>query len=343
MANDAKTIFRSKHRRNYTVVSNEILYNPGLSGKAKWVLMYLLSKPEDWQTRIGDIVAHGTDGRDAVLSGIKELKAAGYLQKVRVTCPETKRVLRWETHVFDEPQPELQNTGKPHVEKPDSGKPQSGKANTTKYGSNQDIELTNHSRLTTTTKDERGSSSEGESASLDGEALERANAVADYIASSCSYLGEDGEVYPYRKTKALVKACEGHDKESALKAVWSTWEFMDFERSKGRSIDAPQGVICRALMDWHQPSAEYEAKQRASQAEHAQEQRRAKAIDYNYRWLTLANGVGLIEITEYDEPKQNYSYRYTGDPTPRNLNLWDLPPKYAHLTLEELSMAEVAA
>jgi hypothetical protein len=41
-------------------------------------------------------------------------------------------------------------------------------------------------------------------------------------------------------------------------------------------------------------------------------------------------------------PKQNYSYRYPGETMVRNLSMWDLPPKYAHLTLEELSMAEVA-
>lgn len=202
MPNDAKTIFRSKHRRNYTVVSNEILYNPGLSGKAKWVLMYLLSKPEDWQTRISDIVAHGTDGRDAVLSGIKELKAAGYLQKVRVTCPETKRVLRWETHVFDEPQPELQNTGKPHVEKPDSGKPQSGKADTTKYGSNQRTELT-HSL--TTTKEAGSSKRERKDASLlDRGALDRESlAVAEWMMTTYPML----EQYGITLTKRLVDSC----------------------------------------------------------------------------------------------------------------------------------------
>jgi hypothetical protein len=125
----SQTVFRSTHVRNYTVFSNDLIANPDLSWKAKSILMYLLSKPADWQTRLEDIVKHGKDGRDAVLSGIKELKKAGYLKKVRITDPATKRVVRWETHVFEHPQSE------PDVENPDSGFPDSGKADATKYGS----------------------------------------------------------------------------------------------------------------------------------------------------------------------------------------------------------------
>lgn len=126
---NTQTVFRSTHVRNYTVFSNELIANAELSWKAKGILMYLLSKPVDWQTRLEDVVKHGKDGREAVLSGIKELKEAGYLKKVRVTDPSTKRVVRWETHVFEHPQSE------PDVGNPDSGFPGSGKPDATKYGS----------------------------------------------------------------------------------------------------------------------------------------------------------------------------------------------------------------
>lgn len=252
MSSDAKTIFRSKHRRNYTVVSNEILYNPGLSGKAKWILMYLLSKPEDWQTNISDIVNHGTDGRDAVLSGIKELKAAGYLKKVRVICPDTKRVVRWETHVFDEPQPELQNTEKPHVENPPSGSPQSGKADTTKYSDLQSTESNNHLRLRTTTKDESGSSSKKGGASL-SEPEPEAKQVdevgienAQWLLSTIPLLGQHG----VRPTEKMALVCSDKSRTDLWVAALALLQYEE----TGRLRDA-QRYLEDAIANRWIPSA----------------------------------------------------------------------------------------
>jgi len=46
--------------------------------------MYLLSKPPNWRVYESDIVAHCTDGRHAVNSGLHELLAMGYMQRRRL-------------------------------------------------------------------------------------------------------------------------------------------------------------------------------------------------------------------------------------------------------------------
>lgn len=69
-----------KRTRNdpFARVPKEILDDEKLSWKAKGILSYLLSKKDGWKARTTDLVNHGTDGRDAVRSGLSELIEAGY-------------------------------------------------------------------------------------------------------------------------------------------------------------------------------------------------------------------------------------------------------------------------
>ena len=217
MTKDSKTIYRSKHRRNYTVLSNDIPLNPTISWKAKGLLWYLLSKPEDWQTRVGDLVKHGPEQKAAVMAGLKELKLAGYLKKVRVTCPTTGRVLHWETHVFDEPQPESQNPIIEDLDKAEAGEPDSGKSDTTKYRDLESNELNNRSHLITTTKDDQSSSSrEREDASLlEGGALDKEMKLAKWLLTSVPALEQQ---YAIDLSTRLVKACVGRCENDLLAA-----------------------------------------------------------------------------------------------------------------------------
>jgi hypothetical protein len=63
----------------FTMVPNGCLCDPRLSWKAKGLFGYLIGRPPGWQLRMADLIARSTDGRDAVLSGIKELEDCGYL------------------------------------------------------------------------------------------------------------------------------------------------------------------------------------------------------------------------------------------------------------------------
>jgi len=80
---DDKTIFRKPHNREhpYVVISKTIFEDDAISWKAKGLMGYLLSRPDDWTVRLGDLVKRSTDGRSAVRSALKELEERGYLIK----------------------------------------------------------------------------------------------------------------------------------------------------------------------------------------------------------------------------------------------------------------------
>jgi len=94
--------FKQKKLRNYTVVDNGFISDCGLSWKAKGILLYLFSRPSNWQVRLNDLVNRSTDGRDSLRSGLKELENSGYL--VRNTIRDEKgRFLRVEYEVYEIP------------------------------------------------------------------------------------------------------------------------------------------------------------------------------------------------------------------------------------------------
>lgn len=100
-------IFKVKHYRSFTTVSNDWINNPKLSAKAKGILLYLLSKPHDWETNLEDIAAHMRDGIDSIKSGLKELKQSRHIVKIAIR--ENGKISGWETLVFEEPLPEVEN------------------------------------------------------------------------------------------------------------------------------------------------------------------------------------------------------------------------------------------
>jgi hypothetical protein len=72
---------RVKNKDNpYVMIHKHMIDNDNnLSWKAKGILLYLLSKPDDWQIIEKDIVNHAKDSRDSVRSGLAELIKAGYI------------------------------------------------------------------------------------------------------------------------------------------------------------------------------------------------------------------------------------------------------------------------
>ena len=76
-------IIKRKYDSNFTAIPNAIIDNRELSAEARWVLIYLLSKPKDWVVRVTDIRAAGNLGRDKAYSLMKELVEARYVEKVQ--------------------------------------------------------------------------------------------------------------------------------------------------------------------------------------------------------------------------------------------------------------------
>ncbi|GGG08523.1 helix-turn-helix domain-containing protein [Paenibacillus aceti] len=119
----------SKRDSSYAIIDPYFLSDERLSWKAKGLLGYLLSKPSDWRVYVSDLVKRSKDGKDAVYSAIKELEAAGYIERRQTRDPDTKRITGYETVVFErpvepiEPQEPEPSADIPQAEIPDMEKP----------------------------------------------------------------------------------------------------------------------------------------------------------------------------------------------------------------------------
>ena len=104
-----KTIIRvAKNKDNPYVMMNKTGLNDSrLSFKAKGILAYLLSKPDNWKVMVVDLIKVSTDGQRAIYSGLKELETYGYMKRKRVyrIDENTGRnvIDRWEMIVYETP------------------------------------------------------------------------------------------------------------------------------------------------------------------------------------------------------------------------------------------------
>lgn len=101
--NDSKNIFRvQKDKSNpYVMLNKGFLNNPKLSWKAKGLLAYLLSKPDDWKVILEHLYTQSPDGEKSVRSGINELKEYNHVMKYPVY--RGNRISHWETTIFETP------------------------------------------------------------------------------------------------------------------------------------------------------------------------------------------------------------------------------------------------
>ena len=76
-------VFRVEKNANYTTMSNYHLRDNTISFKAKGILSMFLSLPKNWNYSVSGLAAISKEGKDGILSGLKELEAAGYLEQVR--------------------------------------------------------------------------------------------------------------------------------------------------------------------------------------------------------------------------------------------------------------------
>ena len=81
----SKSMFRIvKNKDNpYVMLNKEPLNDERLSWKAKGILAYLLSLPDDWQIYEEEVQRHSKDGLDSLNTGIKELIENGYIERLR--------------------------------------------------------------------------------------------------------------------------------------------------------------------------------------------------------------------------------------------------------------------
>jgi hypothetical protein len=134
----AQTIFRvEKNPDNpFVMIDRRVIENPKLSWKAKGLLAYLLSRPDNWVVRFRDLVKHAPDGAHTVRAAMKELRDVGHV--VVETEREGGRITKWIYHIHEAPpdyvfqKVEKQEVEKQHVEKRAFNNKDSTKTDSTK-------------------------------------------------------------------------------------------------------------------------------------------------------------------------------------------------------------------
>lgn len=94
-------IHRLPKTGKYLAVENALFEDKELSWEARGVQGYLLSKPDNWQVPVYDLVRHGPAGEHKISRILRELQAAGYISRRRITRPDG--TFEWETEVYETP------------------------------------------------------------------------------------------------------------------------------------------------------------------------------------------------------------------------------------------------
>ena len=120
---------------NFTIVPNKAI-NDKLSWAARGMLLYLCSKPDDWQVNITDLVNQTTgtakrSGRDAVRKIMDELVECGYMRKTQARI--SGKFQNVDHEVSFQP-----FTGNPYTVNPSTANPTQQSTDLTKYGINKE-------------------------------------------------------------------------------------------------------------------------------------------------------------------------------------------------------------
>ena len=115
----------NKNKDNpYVQMDKRAIQDSNLSWKARGILAYLLSLPDDWKIYTTELIKHSPDGEAALRTGMKELEDQGYLIKEN-TRNKGGKFMGCDYTVIEHPaglriSP---NGSQPHSEIPDAGKP----------------------------------------------------------------------------------------------------------------------------------------------------------------------------------------------------------------------------
>ena len=97
------SIFRvTKNPDNPYVMINKVFLNDVLlSWKAKGLLTYLLSLPDDWQIYETELTKHSKDGKDSTKTTIKELIDNGYIERLDRVRDDKGRLSSYNYNVYE--------------------------------------------------------------------------------------------------------------------------------------------------------------------------------------------------------------------------------------------------
>lgn len=152
MAKESSVIIKRRVSRDFTTLPNDLIRDDRLSWKALGLLVYVLSRPDNFRLRLSHLAKQKKTGGDATRAGLKELELAGYLT-IRRERDELGKFFQVTWEVTDLPNatstdPEPPRSGNTDTGNTDTGKPTSQKPTLTSTGSKQEL----NTKRTTTTK-----------------------------------------------------------------------------------------------------------------------------------------------------------------------------------------------
>ncbi len=117
-------IIRENHKEkgNFTQISNDIIYDTRITGKAKSFLILMLSKLDTWKFCMEWILRNVKEKKSAVQSGLDELMEFGYLKRER---KHINGRFDWEYTVIENPTGETDDKPDDKSEKPKTEKKES--------------------------------------------------------------------------------------------------------------------------------------------------------------------------------------------------------------------------
>ncbi|OXS74852.1 hypothetical protein B1B04_08130 [Lysinibacillus sp. KCTC 33748] len=144
-------IFRVRKKENFVVLDKGFLNDIRLSWKAKGLLAYMLSLPDDWSFSISNLATKSKCSRESTANTIKELTKAGYIHKMQIRTNHGK-FGELELSVFETPRAE------PYSKKPITVNPSPEKPMTEKSPLLSNNNSLNNNVLNNNDNDKRGHS-----------------------------------------------------------------------------------------------------------------------------------------------------------------------------------------
>ncbi len=97
-------VFKVEKKKNYTIMSNHHLQNKNLSLKAKGLLSYMLSLPDDWDYSLAGLESNLKESKTSLRNTLTELKENGYLiiTKLYPNQTESKKI-EYIYNIYEEP------------------------------------------------------------------------------------------------------------------------------------------------------------------------------------------------------------------------------------------------
>ena len=137
------SVFKIEKTKDFTVMSNYHLRDKNLSLKAKGLLSFMLSLPEDWDYSLMGLCAICKESRDAIRSTLKELQIYNYLEIEKIRGD--KGYFEYNYLIYEKPREKEKvidknypDTGNPHLDNPNmENHPQ---INTNKQNTNNKID-----------------------------------------------------------------------------------------------------------------------------------------------------------------------------------------------------------